>query len=823
MKNKEKFLTSIAACIFLITKLANAQQLPLPHAPTAPTQIYTLPSSGPKLPSSLPPPQSGANPRSSQKRTDPTVATKGYARDDKSSARDDNKSNKTPAENIQQGKELVSIDFPNGVNLSDIIKTVGVWTGKNFVLGQGVSGGVKISIISQEPVTKEEAYQAFLSALNISGYTTVETGKIVKILAISNAKSSNIKTYYGENWAPATDEIINHVIPLHYIDVNSVVNQLRPLLGVTQYAPFSTTNSLILTDTGNRIRRIIEIIKLLDDKTSQAQVSIVPINYSDAKDIASKITEIFGNRGGTSISLQKALVDERTNSLILVGPSRSLDDIVRFIQRIDKPALDQSAQALIHVRPLDYADSEKLAQTLQALTQNTNASASKTGAGQRPPYLPNLPQFNPQFNPSAPPGQSQTVAADLSGVKLTSDKSTNSLIIQGSKSAFDELDLIITQLDRRKAQVYIEANIMDLDIQHSLNWKASALGGGTSGNQTIPFGFNVAEAAPFVSSQTATSTSSAATSFAGVGTNAILGILSNKTVSIGGFLLSPGALIFALKSDSNNNVLQTPSMMVSDNETASFQAAQEYSILVQSANPNGSGGIVSSTQKYDVTTSLKVTPQISNSDYLNLKINLQLDNAGPPDPNTHYPNPISKRTAESVVTVQNGQSAVLGGLTQDIESKSEAKVPLLGDIPIIGWLFKSSQNKRQKTSLMLLITPHVVRDAEDLAKIYEQKIKDRDSFLQAFYGPKFKEEEFYAQYPKAEDGAAPKKLIKEKENSSEDKAQKNNEFMEQRRKILPSEETNPINAPSGNSGGGGSFSPPAGGASVPIAPALPVQ
>lgn len=764
-----------------------------------------------KLPPPPPPPSSQLSHRN---KNDGSILHKNEKNKDKKELKNNSMNSNSLEEKIPHGKELVSIDFPNGVNLGDIIKTVGVWTGKNFVLGQGVSGGSKISIISQDPVTKEEAYQAFLSALNISGFTTVETGKIVKILPISNAKSANIKTYYGENWAPATDEIINHVIPLHYIDVNSVINQLRPLLGLTQYAPFTTTNSLILTDTGNRIRRILEVIKLLDDKKSQSQVSIVPINYSDAKDMATKVTDIFGNRAGTIIALQKALVDERTNSIILVGPARTLDDIVRFIHKIDKPILDQTSQALIRVRPLDYADAEKLAQTLQALSQNTNSSKSGANIGQRPPYLPPLPNAP---NQNSSPSSTATIA-DLSNVKITADVSTNSLILQGSKAAYNELDQIISQLDRRKAQVYIEANIVDLNISHDLNWTPVALGGGSTSNVTVPFGLNAGRAVPFtVQKSNSTDPTSA---FNGLGSNAILGILSNKSVSIGGYSLSPGALIFALKTDSDTNVLQTPSMMVSDNETANFQSAQEYNAVALVANPNGAGN-VSQPLKYTVTTSLKVTPQISRSDYVNLKIALQLDDANAATAaTTGYPNPISKRSADSVVTVQNGQTAVLGGITKNSIKSSESKVPLLGDIPILGWLFKSVNDIKEKTNLTLLVTPHVVRNADDLAKIYEDNMKARDEFLKAFYGERFKNQEFYAQFPKREAGLAPApKLQNESKDSKEEKVNQNNDFMEQRTKILPSEEVNPINAPTSEPNGTGNNS----GALSQTPPALPAQ
>lgn len=833
--------------LVLYSTIAYAQKLPTPQqpaqAPHSKQTIAPVPTITNTHATTLPPtPIMKKSTQQNKQKEENKSSPKNTMKDDNKSSpinaqkekKNDkkNEADKTepPAASISHGKELVSIDFPNGVSLSDIIKTVGVWTGKNFVLGQGVSGGAKISIISQEPVTKEEAYQAFLSALNISGFTTVETGKIVKILPISNAKSANIKTYYGENWAPATDEIINHVVPLHYIDVTSVVNQLRPLLGLTQYTPFTTTNSLILTDTGNRIRRILEVIQLLDDKTSQSQVSIIPINYTDAKDMASKVTDIFGSRISTTISLQKAIVDERTNSIILVGPAHTLDDIVRFIQRIDKPTYDQGSQALIRVRPLDYADAEKLAATLQALTQNTNVKTNQPGVINRPPYLPVIPN-TPQTPITQTTPQSATpTATDISGAKVTADKSTNSLIIEGSKAAYNELDTIITQLDKRKAQVYIEANMLDLSTNHDLSWTPSALGGATGQNgMTFPFGFNVGQAVPFTANQTG-STSTAAAALAGVGNQAVLGVLSNQTISIGGISLTPGALIFALKTDKDTNVLQTPSMMVSDNETANFQDAEEINILASVPNPNSNQGTVQSPQKYTSTTSLKVTPQISRADFVNLKINLELDDIKGRDPSTGVPN-IGKRSAESVVTVQDGQTAVLGGITSNKIIHSESKVPLLGDIPIIGWLFKQVIDTKDKGNLTLFVTPHVVRDSEDLAKIYQQSIKARDEYLQAFYGKKFREEGFYSLYPKEEDGNAPQEKKKDNGDIKDNSEEKKIDLMEQRQKVLPSEEPNPINAPTGSSGGvpGGSFVPNVGAPNpAPIAPpvmppSLPMQ
>lgn len=696
-------------------------------------------------------------------------------------------SNKTMEDQIPHGQELVSIDFPNGVNLTDIIKTIGVWAGKNFVLGQGVAGNSKISIMAPEPMTKEEAYQTFLSALNISGFTTVETGKIVKILPIPTAKSTNIKTYYGANWAPETDEIINQVIPLKFIDARSLLDQLRPLLGLTTSVAFTSTNSIILTDTGFRVKSLLEVIQLLDNKKDQPQVEIIPINYMDAKDANQKITDIFGARYGPSLSLQKSIVDERTNSIILIGPVRGLDDIVKFIKRIDKPT-GADTQGFIRVRPLDYADAEKLAQTLQAFSQ------SQAKAGQQPYFPPRFQPYSPTNDQNANSQQTSPTSVDLSSVKIASDKATNSLIIQGSKGAYAEIESLIQALDKHRNQIYLEADILDLQVINSLDWEPSALGGSQANGKRflLPYGFNPANASTFSLNNTG-STQIFQSALSNIGPELLLGILSNTTVNLGGFQVSPGALLFAVKTDSNTNVLQTPSMMVSDNDTAKFNSTQQYRTVVNVSNPNGQG-VVGSPQTYDVATALTVTPQISRSDYINLKINLQLDDAGPQNKDG-FPNPINKRSAESVLTLRSGQTAVMGGLTKESNKEKQYKIPLLGDIPILGWLFKTVYSEKIKSNLTLFLTPYVVKNSTDLAKIYQKKIKDRDEFLKIYYGKKYKKEEFYKNLRGPESGKA---IPDKPETSRLSPSQTTNGGKletDLREQSLPSQNKDPIVAP----------------------------
>jgi general secretion pathway protein D len=725
---------------------------------------------------------------------------------------------------VPPGQELVSIDFPEATSLRDIIKAVSQWTGKNFILGQGVSSSAKVSIISPQQVTKEEAYQAFLSALNVAGYTTVDTGKAVKIVSTRQATSSNIKTFYGSSWAPMTDEIITQIIPLQYIDAQTVANQLRAILRESNPVPFQTTNSLIVSDTGHKIRRLLEIIKLLDVKANQPQVAIIPVKHTDASDIGKKVQDVFGASGrGGNLYLQKVIIDERTNSLILIGPPRGLDDVARLIARLDKPLDDAGSQTQIHVRPLDYADAEKLAATLQSLAQG---ASSNRNAARRP--------FNPGGVPPQP-GQSQPGAvADLGGTKITADKATNGLIIQGSKAAFNEIETIIRQLDRRRDQVYVEADIIDVNIGNQLSLATSFLAGatGANGNVRMPFGWKPGGMAPFAVQQQNLNDSQKVGLINAIPSQAVIGVLSSKSINIGGVDISPGAFLFALKTDENSNVLQTPSLLVADNEEAVFDATERYNLLTTQEDPTTKFRS-QKIEPLDATLSLKLKPQVSKANFVNMDLAIKAESFGTRSDDGR-PTQTNKRSFTTKITAENSQTIVISGLQRDTEIDGKSKVPLLGDIPIIGWLFRNSSNSKSKTNLMFFITPHVVRDSSDLQRIYEQKVKARDEFLQAFYGQDFRKKPVFNRMPKMEDGKAPPPRPTPEATpvgganvgagtQSGDSAGNN--------VVLPSEDPNPIVVPGTSGGGGGgtpAFSggeapPPPGGDSIPPPPPPPIE
>jgi general secretion pathway protein D len=734
-----------------------------------------------------------------------------------------------PAKNIPPGEELVTIDFPEPTAIKDIIKAVAQWTGKNFILGQGVSSSARVAIISPQQITKEEAYQAFLSALNVAGFTTVDTGRVVKIIPTRQATSSNIKTFYGSSWAPMTDEIITQIIPLSYIDAQTVARQLRSILRESNAVPFPTTNSLIVSDTGHKIRRLLEIIKLLDVKGNQPQVAIVPILYTDANDIAKKIQDIFGragSRGGASLYLQKVIVDERTNSTILIGPPKGLDDVARLIKRLDRPLDEEAQQAGIHVRPLEYADAQKLAATLQSLTQS---SASRSNSRLRTPVatrrLTTPNGTDPTRNGE---GGDINAVADLGNVKITADVATNALIIQGSSAAYREVDNIIRLLDQKKAQVYIEADIIDVNVGKGLEIGGSAFAGlptSSSDPYAFPYGWKPAAVGGFsaLSNSSSVTSQQAATLFSAIPQRAVFGVLAKEPIEIvNGLKITPGAFIFALKNDSNANVLQTPSMLVQDNQEAEFNATEKEIVFVQETNAQ-TGTASQKPESIDAELSLKIKPQITKSDEVNMDLNLKADSFGRRDA-SGKPAQTVKRSFNSKVSVQDSQTIVISGLQKDIEIESFSKVPLLGDIPILGWLFRDSNTTRQKTNLMIFLTPYVIRDAVDLSRVYDKKLRDQTEFLEKFYGEDFREKEVFERLPTRADGRVPpEKLERTSESLSPDPEVRESPALpvrpEREQLELPSQDPDPIVVPGGDSGGGSSFG--GGGDSAPPPPPPP--
>lgn len=655
---------------------------------------------------------------------------------------------------IESGKELVNMDFPELTDIRDIIKAVSLWTGKNVILDRNVTGMVQI--ISPKQVTKVEAYEAFKSALNVLNLTPVETGKFIKILPIRTALKDNLRTYYGAGYAPVTDQVITQVIPLRFIDAKTVRSMLTKVVSANSIIVYEPTNTLIVSESGFRVNRILEIIKYLDVETEQSQVAIVPIVYSDAKNIANQVKQIFTGtqKGATKSSYHsyKIFPDPKTNSVIIFGPPRTIKDVRDLVKKFDIKVTDLSSQATIHVRPLDYADAKQLAATLNTLTGQKKETPSRFSALER--IRNSAANRNTKTTESAAP----TVAELETGIKITADESSNSLLITGSRSAYNAVNSIIRKMDVKKSQVFIETDILDIAINKNAAASSSVFAGvpGTDLNNVV--GWNGQQVAPLLlgaamGSAAISSIETAAQIAAPLTSDFVFGVMAGQGIDVPGLgNITPAALIKLIKADSNTRVLSSPHILIANNEKGEFSSGSK--IFLNSSKPNQDGILIPSLEREDVRLSLAIKPNISYSDYVTMKIDLDADEISGKDPDTKLP-VLSKRKTSQSVTVKNAQTIVISGLVKTNESMTFQKIPLLGDIPIIGWLFRNSAIEKIQNNLVIFVTAHIVHGPNDLAKIYQEKIKQRDELLSFWHegiGKSKAKDPFYAQLPNAEDG-----------------------------------------------------------------------
>jgi general secretion pathway protein D len=652
------------------------------------------------------------------------------------------------ASSVPEGQELVNIDFPEPTEIKDIIRAVALWTGKNVILDRNVNG--KVQIISPKKVTKEEAYQAFLSALNLLTLTTVETGKVIKIMPIRTAVKGNLKTFMGSSWTPMTDMIITQIVPLKYVDAKAIQRTLSRIVSSNSMIAYEPTNTLIISDSGYKVRRVLDILQLLDVQGQQPQVAIVPIKFADAKDISAKVGEIYkassaakGKKStGSSYRTYKILTDERTNAVIIFGPPRTIADVKDLVKKFDVQLLDPSRQATIHVRPLDYADAKKLASTLSSLASGSKNSRSS----RRPPVGKNKGKS----------GALPSVAQLDDNVKITADEASNALIITGSHSAYQAVNQIIRKLDMRRSQVFVETDILDINMTGGFQFGTSIFAGREGANETnVITAWQAAPMGPLVASQaagTGTTSTSQLERVAGVfASDMTIGVISSKSINVAGLgAISPGALIKLIKTDDNTRVLSAPNILTSNNEEASIKVGE--TVYFKSLETKAaSAAVVSKPEKVKVDLSLVIKPNISHSNYVTMSIDLESNSLAGIDAGSGLPR-INTRSSKQIITVKNDQTVVISGLVKAQESESYKKIPLLGDIPIIGWLFRNSTIVNIKTNLMIFLTPHIIHGADDLAAVYKKKLKERDQFMATVYGSSYDDTEFYSMLPTMADG-----------------------------------------------------------------------
>jgi general secretion pathway protein D len=674
------------------------------------------------------------------------------------------------------GDTLVSLDFQDA-DITEVISTIAKATGKNFLYDDRVRG--RVTVISPEPVSVDEAYRVFESILAVKGFTTVPApGGVLKILPLRDAKENPIETVGGEHTPENRDTFITRLLPLHYVKADAISETIKPLVSKeASVIPYGQTNTLIITDAAANIRRLTEIIGQIDVSTYQEQIKLIPIQYAGATQLTQQLQLIFGDDGGgtpgqpgvrraravqqpnpgipgvpgadslgAGASEPRFIPDERTNSIVVIATKAILQSIERIIALLD---YKRKGAGRIHVYRLKNADADEIAQTLSSLASGgSGGGASGVRSSTTRTSLTGLGGTSQNAAGSALGGLSglaggggaagASAVADLGdGVRVTADAPTNSLIIQASAEAYATLSEVIEALDTRRPQVMVEALIMEVNATPANDLGAAWITTmATKDGSTIGIGSENSSAASSTSAAAIAAGLSNPTTFAA----ALLG----KTVSIpdpnspGSFIQVPWirALITASESDKNTNIISAPTILTADKKEAEIVVGQNIPVptsRLQAAgtttDPNNPFQTSQNISRQDVGVTLRVTPQISEGDTVRLNVFQEISEVVPGSGAASDLGPTTtNRKVENTVYVRDGEAVMIGGILSDILHDDESKVPWLGDIPILGWLFKGTHNDGRKINLIIILTPRIVRTPEDLERL---TVENRERFRSA--------------------------------------------------------------------------------------------
>ena len=657
----------------------------------------------------------------------------------------------------------VAVTFKPETELKDLITWVMGFTCKNFILDPRiVSTGKKVTVIAPLKMSQQDAYRVFLVSLSTMGLTVVPKGNILRVVESATAKSETVPIY--RKGVPADeDQMVRYILQPSYAQVETVraaLDGIRSPAGSVAAAG----NMIVITDYSSQVRDMMTLARAIDIPGSNEGVFTIPVLHSDATTLATKLNEILGiapsagtaGRGATpppaprpgpaagapagggpvneaSASIpSKIVVDDRTNTLIVVSSEAGYLRVKSLVDRLDI-LLDTEGGSAIRVYPLENALAKDLATTLTNALSNgarpaaAGSGAAGRGAGQAPAPVAPTP---------SPVGD---LGASLEGVvRVVNDDPTNSLIVMSSGRDYLAIKNVIARLDQPRRQIFIEALILEVTLN-----KETDLGTSSHGGLPVENGSALVLGGVQTSTLKSLSVSSLA-SLTGLIGGLIGSPLTNSQTFLGTSIPSYAVLFQALSTLDNTEILSAPHIIAIDNEKAEFsvgnnipyQAGLSFGGIGTSTTSSSSssalpvGSIGQNIQREDLTLELNVTPHISSNDAVRLEIEQNTKDLGTRDPQL---GPTwTERKLKTQVVVHDQESVVIGGLIQEREVYSVTKVPLLGDIPLFGYLFKYSTTQKEKTNLLILLTPYIIKDQLDLENIRERKTREYKEFTQSF-------------------------------------------------------------------------------------------
>ncbi|MFN9746554.1 MAG: type II secretion system secretin GspD [Betaproteobacteria bacterium] len=615
----------------------------------------------------------------------------------------------------------VTVNFVNA-DIEAVSRAFAAMIERNIVVDPRVKGS--ITVYSEQPQSIRDAYSSYVSALRGLGFAVVESGGLLKVVPEADAKLQAGTVSVGE--APARgDTVITQIFPLRYENPNNLVAVLRPLISANNTINAAPgTNSLVITDYADNLRRLGQIVAALD-QPSGTDIEIVPLQHAVAADLAPLVQRLADGGsggvpgvagvpggGGGAITV---LADSRANALIIraANPAR-LATLRASIARLDRPGAAGGETGGLYVVHLKNADATRLATVIRAAFPGSGGGGGTSSVGAAAPVAPAVP---------GQPGVSATAAAPLSGAGqpttggfVQADPATNSLIITAPEPLYRQVRALIDQLDTRRAQVYIESMIVEVAPSDSADfgfqWQGLLGKSGDRFGLVAGTNFGASGRPSIIDINT-----SAAQGQVNLGQGLNLGLLSviNGVTSL-------AAVARMLQSQSDTNIISTPNLITLDNEEAKIVVGENVPFITGQFTNTGGGSTTNPFQtieRKDVGITLRIKPQIGEGGAVRMQIFQEqssvkettaagTSNAGPST---------TKRSIENTVVVDDGAILVLGGLIEDRFVTTRSKVPLLGDIPLIGALFRSESRERRRTNLMVFLRPVVVRDADSASRL----------------------------------------------------------------------------------------------------------
>lgn len=599
--------------------------------------------------------------------------------------------------------QKVTFNFVD-VELSTITKFISEVTGKNFIFDERVKG--KITIIAPSRLNLDDAYNLFTSVLELKGFTVVPAGaNTYKLTSSSEARQRGVEL--TKDKPPVNESYIARLITLKHISSDDALRFLQPIVSKDGYASaFGPGNLLLLVDSGLNIEKILAIVENIDQPSMTERPEIIFLKYSSAEAVAKMLTEGMSRKARTvpqpfATEEARALADTRLNAVVLFGDKGGREAMKPLISLLDVPS--PAAQGRINVCFLENADATDLARVLEGIIKSS-PQRQATGA-------PLVAAFE-----------------SAGGITVSADKASNALIVVASPSDYQSLLQVIRQLDKKRRQVFVEAMIVEASIDKlkdlGTQWR---LTGQNNGNPVAIGGFGTMNqmALQSILMGLQGATLGGMGNFLDVPITSINtdGTVRTDTLKVPGF-----AALFNLKEFRDAiNVLSTPQLLTSDNKEAEIVVGENVPFISKrEADPTRPASVFSTIERKDVGITLKLTPQITEGDYVKLDIYQEISalkqnqteniliSVGPTT---------TKRSTRTSVLVKDEQTVVIGGLMQEREEDIITKMPILGDIPILGWAFKTKTHTKQKTNLLVFLTPHVVKEAGRLSEITKEKQK----------------------------------------------------------------------------------------------------